>query len=412
MRVHSRHLDRWITKRVPLFLAIASFCAIGTSAQRPTGSYTYYRHHAQGLEHVVSVAFHPDGSYAVALERYNAVNVVDWNTRMTTRYDLTPAMGAIYWDDLAFDPSGQFAVLVGYQYGTAAEGVAFRLDDAMVRSGGTATQVFSEYTDARNSSPYAGIEYPRDGGFPVLLSRHESNVIAFLQEFDPVSGNLTGLYTGTNTNGGAVDLAFVNNPPLSPVILVACGINGTDIRYYAEDVDMWFGGIAPGSLGNVIAMEAHPDGDYALIVDSSTRIHRFEGGALASGTVPSFPAATIWGLGFRPGGGRALLVGRGFGLPMEGTVHEYRHDLYACQPGHCGFLNVSIPGFADPPFYGTFSTYLHDVAWHPREGGGLIVGGQTTGPTSQGYLIEFQVEFERPSTYKRIRPQLSPPPPR
>ena len=88
-----------------------------------------------GAEELRAVEFSPDGAYAVILQRTNVVHVLDWQTQTATRYDLRPGPNInIYWDDLAFDPSGGFAFAVGTRISAnAREGVIYRFDDATYR---------------------------------------------------------------------------------------------------------------------------------------------------------------------------------------------------------------------------------------------------------------------------------------
>ena len=88
------------------------------------------------MREAVRAAFHPDGDYAIILNNANIVHVLDWETQEATRFDLTPPEADdVFWTDLAFDPSGEFALMVGYVMdGGADEGVVYRFDDNAWRS--------------------------------------------------------------------------------------------------------------------------------------------------------------------------------------------------------------------------------------------------------------------------------------
>ncbi len=145
--------------------AIALLAAPASSAPAP-GSYTYELLPIAGSAQAWEVAFHPDGSYAVVLERSNRVQIVDWTSRIAATHDLTPVSGSITWDDLLFDPAGGFALLVGSHVDAETEGIVYRLDDAQVRAGGTTAQIFSELTNLRDSWEQKGIEF---GEFGILV---------------------------------------------------------------------------------------------------------------------------------------------------------------------------------------------------------------------------------------------------
>ncbi len=358
---------------------------------RPS-TYTYRRMPVGGLRDAFAVAFHPDGTYAVVVERGEGVHVYDWATETATRFDLRAGGRTLYLDDLVFAADGSRAWIVGYErVGSTDTGVIITLDDAAWRRGDGAAS-FSRATATAAGERFAGIELPRapsggpGGGRPVVLSQSgTSPYIARLRELDPTTGAFSGLFVARPTSAGCDDLAFSDNEFGQWGIVLACGTNGAEILYYTEvaGVAEWRAGT--GGFGNVSRTDGHPGGGYALIVNWSSRnLYRHDGGALRPTSGSPGLITGIWDVSFSPDGSLALITGRAIGATLRGTILEFRHDLYAAPE----ITDVSIEGFGAPPYSATSSTYLNDSAFRPGCHGGLIVGGTAT--ASSGLVIEFQ----------------------
>ena len=116
-----------------------------------------------GLREAYVVAFHPDGTYALILGRNGAVHVRDWATETATRVDVSVAGRTVYLDDLVFDPSGAFALIVGYEDSSGTDtGILIEVDDAAIRGGSPAT-AFTRLGETRPGERFTGIEYPPAG---------------------------------------------------------------------------------------------------------------------------------------------------------------------------------------------------------------------------------------------------------
>jgi hypothetical protein len=362
------------------------------------GTYLYRRVPVGALTELVAVAFHPDGSYALALERTGALRVYDWATGTTTRVAITAAGGATaYLDDVVFEASGARAWIVGTERTSSADtGVVLRWDDAAWRGG---TPTLTRLADARAGEAFTGITFPGPSGGPagdgrpVVLSqaRVGTAYVARLRELDTTTEAFAGLVVARSTSAGCDDLAFVDNEFGTWGIALVCGSGGADTPYYTEiaGTPEWRASPA-GTLGNTSSIAAHPSGRYALAIGwSGRRVHRFEGGAWrAASSAPWFTTLGIYGVAFAPDGRRALVVGRAAGSPLRAAVLEYRHDLWSSAE----IGDVSIPGFDAPPYNGDSSTYLRDAAFRPGCDGGLIVGGKTDFSGSTGQLIVFTLE--------------------
>ena len=359
-------------------------------------TYTYRRIPIGGLKDAHAVAFHPDGTYALVLERNEGAHVYDWASESAVRVDLRVGGRAIYLDDLAFAHDGSGAWIVGYERVSSADtGVVIWLDDARWRAGDGAA-AFSRLTASAAGERFSGVALPRaesggpaGDGRPVVLSQSGSSpYIARLRELDPATGAFSGLFVARATSAGCDDLAFADNEFGGWGIVLACGTNGADAPYYTRiaGVEEWRAG--PFSLGNVSRAAGHPSGAYALIVNWSSRyLHRFEGGAFRpTGTSPAVGASGIYDISLSPDGRVGLIVGRALGSPLRGSVFEYRHDLWSASE----ITDVSIEGFSLAPYLATSNTYLNDSAFRPGCDGGLIVGGRSDVSTSVGLLIEHQ----------------------
>ncbi len=366
------------------------------------GSYLYTRSAIGGMHEAVVVAFHPDGSYALVLERDTTVRVYDWATRTAAPFDIRVGGRALTLTDVSFDPSGTGAQIVGYETVSGANtGVIIRFVDATWRASHDAT-AFTRSTLTRSGERFSAIERPGPGdgpvgdGRPVVLSASgTSPYIAHLRDYDVAADAFGTFIQNRATSAGCDDLAFADNEFGTWGIVLACGVNGSDNPYYTEvgGVGEWRNGPA-GVLGNNSRAASHGSGDYALVVSWSGRaLDRFQAGAWQdAASVPGWSAIGVWDVSFSPDGARALIVGRtSGGASPVGTVLEYRHDLYSA----AAITNVSIPAFDAAPYNADGNYNLNDSAFRPGCDGGLVVGGETSFSGSVGMIVEFQIEGGR-----------------
>lgn len=363
------------------------------------GSYLYTRTPIGGMHEAVVVAFHPDGSYALVLERDTNVRVYDWSARTAVAIDLRVGGRALLLTDVSFDPNGGGAHLVGYERVSGADtGVVIRFDDATWRAAHDAT-AFTRTALTRSGERFVAVQRPPTGdgpvgdGRPVVLSQSGSSpYLARVRDLDPATDTFGAFLQTRNTSAGCDDLAFADNEFGTWGFVLVCGTNGADAPYYTEigGVGEWRPGPA-ATLGNASRADTHGSGDYALGVSWSGRdLDRFQQGAwLPSASAPGWSTIGVWDVSFSPDGVRALIVGRASGgASLVGSVLEYRHDLYSTAQ----ITNVSIPAFASAPYLGTSNTNLNDSAFRPGCEGGLVVGGETSAFGSTGMIVEFQIE--------------------
>ena len=364
----------------------------------PRGIYTYERLPIGGLSNVSRVAYHPSGDYAVLLEQTDDIQILDATTHLATQHRV-PGAGSLYLRDIVFDPSGEFALIVGKaRRNDASDGFVVRLDDAAVRTWAPDQPVPMTEVLREPGTPFVAIEYPWREGLPVVLAQVDlgRSYEAILRELDPLAGRFTEFRQRQVTGPGCDDFAFVDNEFGDSGMLVVCGTNGAEVMYYTTlgGIGEWRHNPGNNNLGNTPRVAAHRDGDYALIVSSSgRRIFRFQGGQINdSEDAPRFGTRGVWGIAFQQEGQRALVIGRAVSNPGLGTVIEYRHDEYRCDAMECGMTEVSIGGFFDPPYNGNSNTYLNDAAFRPGCDGGLVVGGDS----NSGLAILFQIDNGRP----------------
>lgn len=367
----------------------------------PASTYSYRRLAIGGLREAVAVSFHPNGSYAIVLERSDAVHVVDWASETATRVDVRVSGRTVYLQDVELAADGSAAWIVGYErVGTADTGVVIVLDDARWRAGDGAS-AFSRAAATAAGERFTGIERPRASsggpagdGRPVVVSQSGSSpYVARLRELDVATGAFGGLFVARATSAGCDDLAFADNEFGGWGIVLACGTNGAEAPYYTTVGGVGEWRASTSSLGNVSRAASHPSGAYALLVNHSSRwLHRFEAGALRPTSTSPGLASGIYDVSLSPDGALALVVGRAIGSPLRGTVFEYRHDLWSAVE----ITDVSIEGFDAAPYLATTSTYLQDSAFHPACDGGLIVGGHSSFSGSTGLVIRFDRDAGRP----------------
>ncbi|MEM9074406.1 MAG: hypothetical protein AAGE52_38285, partial [Myxococcota bacterium] len=331
---------------------------VGVDAEPPRarGMYTYERAEVEDLGEAVRVAFHPDGTYAVVLQRFNFVHLYDWETQTATRIDVRFADRQFRLEDIEFAPSGEVAYIVGYDV-TPETGVIVKLDDATWRAAGDAT-AFTRLEEIRAGQRFTAIAYPgplggpAGDGRPVILAtqeRMEGGFLARIRELDPATDTFDGLVESQPTDAGCNDLSFVDNEFREWGIAIVCGTNGSDVVYYSS-----IGGIGEwrteeSDLESFSRIDTQRAGKRALAVSfGGRRVYRFQGGSLDTAVTLGFGTLGIWDVSFSDDGRRALIVGRAATSPLRGLVLEYRHNLFDLAE----ITDVSVPDFGDAPYNG------------------------------------------------------------
>jgi len=375
------------------------------------GVYEYTRIPLGGMVAGISVAAHPDNSYFLIAEYTNRLYVYEVATATFTPIDLSPGGGAnIYFRDIAFAPSGEYAVITGSSTQTSTHGVAFRFDDALWRANRPVTTgVVTPYalTGVTAVLDYTAVEF---GLFAQILllghNANSSNRIMYLVSLDPVTGAAAYL-TARNVGADAVDMTPAKNVYGDPGVFIVGGPSGAFTAYYTEVTGTPEFTVGPGNsnIGNSNHTDSHPSRDYALVISSSgDAIYKFEAGLLNGySAAPRFSTRRLWNVVFQPSGRRALILGQYQNVSgnIFGGVFEYRHGHYSCVTPftNCEITEVSIPTFGSPPWNATSGTVLHDAAWRSDCDGGLLVGGSTAYSTPYAFVARFQVANGAPCVW-------------
>jgi hypothetical protein len=368
------------------------------------GVYTYTRIPLGGMLKGISVAMSPDNSYFVVLEYLNRIHIYDMDSEIFSTIDLTPGSSQfIYFREIEFDPTGQYAIITGQYLNTSTSekrGVVFKFDHSAWQLNKPATtDVVTEY-DSLNTSmvlDYTAVEFDIFG--EVMLLGHNansSNRIAYLFALDPDAGTTSMLYA-MNTGADAVDMAKVKNVYGDPGLFIVGGPSGEFTAYYTEvtGTSEWTDGPGNGNIGNCNHTASHPSGDYALAINSSDAIYKFEGELLNQySDAPRFATRRLWNIIFQPNGLRAIILGEYQDLSNNifANVFEYRHGYYDCNTplSDCEIKEVSISNFGAPPWSSNSGTYLTDAAWRTDCDGGIITGGDSS-YTPYAFIATFQI---------------------
>jgi len=352
-------------------------------------SYTYERLAIGGLGTLEAVAIHPDGTYAIILERTEVAHVLNLATMQATPFEL----GNYTWNDVRFHPNGTTALLVGYQgAGSETEGIIFKFNDHAWRTGIQTTEnLFTEVSDVPSALKIVSLKFPTNPESSAIIlftGGSSSNRIAYLRSYN-VELDLFE-YLGATSTGATemTDLAFVNNEFGNMGILIVGGHMGAAFHYYTEvgGVSEWRAQPGNSNTGNISYVEAHPSGNYAIPINwSSGKIYRFESGTMCtSSEALSYNLSNIRSIAFQPNGQRALIFGRTSG--SLGSIYEYRHDRFECSFQNCDVSYAPINNFSSTPYNADSNTYLMDGAWRSDCVGGLLVSNDP------GMIITFQAE--------------------
>ena len=251
------------------------------------GNYLFTRQPVANLKESMVVEFHPYASYAIVLEQSNIIHIYQWESQTTTSFDLSSLGENVIFQDAVFEPNGLSAFIVGWTSTTSGEqnGVIYQFDDAAWRqflAGDNSVTVIDQITSATGDHPYKAIAYPwNSDGFPVILESWiagSGGGIAYLKELNTDTGTFEGLSTATTATAVCTDMAFVKDAFGTEGILVVCGINGADARYYSYTLNSWNSAGYPPIGGNPSHAAAQPGGDYALVIDfSGRRLRPFSG---------------------------------------------------------------------------------------------------------------------------------------
>lgn len=357
------------------------------------GTFAYRKASIGGLDEAVAVAFHPDGSYAIVLDRTDLVHVWVYDTAVIL--DPSPSgRASLRWHDVVFNPEGTTAYLLGSEIdGDSTVGVIYEFDDVAwrAREGDDETGILTERTGLPAVQVYSSMVFPWDKTNPAVLSYNDQgggNYSVFLREFDPEEGTLTLLHPGVGgQRGPCTDVVFAKDENGRQGVLMACN---TELPFFYDDfgVPTWDRDAGGSRVTNVGGIAAYPGGEYALAAStaSGARLYRFQRHEILDPS-PDWSNRRSRGIEFQQNGSRAIIYGKYMDVtgPGEiGTVFEYRHDLFERDE----ITEQHIINFGSAPYIAENGFAFHDASWKAGCDGGLLVGGDG----DRGLAILFEVE--------------------
>ncbi|MBW1807793.1 MAG: hypothetical protein JRJ87_06320 [Deltaproteobacteria bacterium] len=325
----------------------------------------YYDYEALGqmftIGHLVDVAWHPDGEYALTIEsggKILKILAADWSvSQLTELTNFRP-------DHMDFNPDGSGALIVGwYASGNTEEGRVYRYDH----------ETGSVDLLADCSKPgisLRGVDFTPDAAKAVIIGYNSTAHIVYAYDYDPETRTVT---TGAAANfSGPCDVSW--RPDGLEALIPICE-NAADVVAYRPPAP-WENRLLSTnpSASNVSAADHHPLEGYGVIVDWSDNALKWDGFVWTKAELPG--GSSMAGIAFNADGSRALIVGRCYGSNLVGTVNEFVADNGTFL--NADFREVSIPGFDAAPWGATNNTYLNAVAFRPGLCEGLIVGGHAS----------------------------------
>ncbi|MBU1222087.1 hypothetical protein KKF34_13765 [Myxococcota bacterium] len=368
------------------------------------GNYTFTRIPAANINKLSHVAMGPDNSFFIALESYNRVLIYDLASSTYTITDIHTSSGNIYFEDLVFSPDGTYALFTGYRdTSTGDDGVVFRFDTQAWKAGmsnpAAAITEVDLTVNAFVPEAISAVVFATNGKTYISARKNSYSYIYYLFELDVDTGIISQL-AASASSAGCQGMTEVNNEYGDWGLLTVCGINGYDAFYYTEvaGTGELRTNLGNNNLGNSFSTQAHPGGDYALVISwSGDAVYRFEAGLMNGySDAPRFSTRRLRRVVFQPNGSRALILGTKMTISGNsfGTVIEFRDDFYSCpQPltSNCDLTEVSIPAFGSAPWIAPDSTSLEDASWRKDCDGGIIVGGYSSYSTNYSFIATFQL---------------------
>lgn len=330
----------------------------------------------------VDVAWHPDGTYAVLLNRTGAVVRLDPGAEPMQALALIGSTEGVTPTRVAFDTAGD-AFVVGYD----ADGVGhvFRVPD-----GG---QSLADLPDARQPARFVSIRFHESGKFAMIVGQSSSYSINYLCLFDPAALTTTD-FKGYNASAGVSDVVWVPDGvlPAGPAALLVHGWNGVDAKLWylvSHEVAPTPGGL--GGFGNMGRAAWRPGGLYGLVSGTSSNVVYVFSGAWDKAYLTD-AGSGILDVAFRPDGRRALVLGQAWGAPA--VLHVLEHRPTGAQFSASEFVPQHIANWGASPFFADSNTRLLAAAFRPGRtcDEGLMVG-QDPSPSwnpSFGIVVRFR----------------------
>ncbi len=330
----------------------------------------------------VDVAWHPEGRYAVLLNRLGAVVRFDPDAEPMQALASIGSTGAVTPTRVAFHPTGD-AFVVGHD--PAGVGHVFRVADG--------SQSLVELEDARQPARFVSIRFDESAQNAIIVGQSGSYNVNYLCLFDPITGTTTN-FKGYNASAGVSDVVWVPAGllPAGPAALLVHGWNGVDAKLWylvSHEVVPTPGSL--GGFGNMGRAAWRPGGGYGLVSGTSSNVLYVFDGTWSKAYLTE-TGSGILDVAFRPDGRRALVLGQPYGFPV--TYHLVEHRPKGAAFSASDFVAQHIANWGTAPFFANSSTHLLAAAFRPgvRCDEGLIVG-QDPSPSwdpSFGVVVRFR----------------------
>jgi len=336
----------------------------------------------------VDVAWHPSGDYAVIIGYSGDVVRFDPDVEPINALTLVGSTTGIAPKRVDFAPSGH-AYIVGFD--AEGNGRIFKVPD-----GGLSV---SELVGAGQKARFLSIKFTPDGSFALIAGQSSNYTINYVCTFDPET-ETTADYKGYSASAGVNDFMWVPGYDAFEGILGALlvhGYNGKDAHIWLElnkEINPANSGTA--SFGNMGRCAYRAGTHYGLVAGTSSNVlYIYQGNV----NLPSWEKAYLSDFGsgvldvaFRPDGGRALVLGRPWGSPL--TLHIQEHRPKGDTFDDNDFIIQDLPDWDSSPWFATSSTFMVSAAFRPgaKCDQGLLVGdhpGTLSAPT-YGTVVHFK----------------------
>jgi hypothetical protein len=334
---------------------------------------------------IAHVAWHGSGDWALLVGSDGSLAQYD---PMTAAILTLPSLDGTP-RDVGESPTSDSIVITGLSNGSAA---LWRVDEDEL---GQATVI---NWDLALIGDEATCAVPEPGSDVWAICTRTQNAGAYINRLYRVSYEAGILDSKAYSSGAGISDAMWTQTayPGSNALVTTEGYNGSGSQSWVLVSDTVIGnGWSPG-FGNAGRAQWRPNGSYGVVVGTSTNsVYVFDGAWQSTKTPAPNNGASGNAIAWRSDGTRALVVARPTGLPLQGSVFEHR-PINKSQYDSEAWTNVSISGFDEAPYNGSFNTHLLDVSWRPGSAcdEGIIVGadnGTTFNPTF-GLVIRFYDE--------------------
>lgn len=327
-----------------------------------------------------TVRWHPSGEFALILS--GGGDVIRYDAATHELLIVANIYGAA---DLDVHPTGEYFLIVGSDKSkvahvwraTVAPDLSVTLTDAGTLSNGNpAAIIWSDWQETwiigtRNDSPSNPINWLylwKDGETPKLKGYNAPGIVDLM--VGPSAAYFDEL-----------------------TVFTSDGVNGTKSTAYILSTDEFVPSGWPNGFGNPGTAAWRPGGTYGMFTAwTAGKLYVYNGSSWSNVPLPNTPSgAGPNGIGWKPDGSRALIVGNAIGTPIHAAIVDHRPAGKVAFDA-TAFVDQSIYGWDTPPYSLNSSADPLDVDWRPVDcDEGLIVGSDpgTSWDPSYGIIIRF-----------------------